>query len=604
MSILAGFDFVTEISNETLIKIIKSQVSIEGVLLNPPFELPLSFDLGSASLIVHDVSLDIEGDDTITLQLAFAASSVTLAAPGGIPAGPSPVRRAVAPLDGIIRINVALSLTDRPQGRRVGGDTSGAVVQLWLSPAADQVVANALAGLPFTPQQFTQAAVASLTEIIRRQPRIETPFGFPVIPTRNGSLSPSVTLTSLTMRCIGHQNRDRQALSLLGNLFVATAGNGNRSLKTQTAIRPGQDFVTSFSAQACHALLLCPSIAAAVSAQSGGAAVQPGDLPSSCGSAAAISLNGVGLTSLVDTYEEGAILLRGQVKQSGPCYSATGSFRARIVLGVGANRRSLTTVSEVEDVDVDVDVDLFCRLVMVGLGAFLENALLSGVEAIVEQFASREAVSLVRDALFSGNGVGAGGPAAGASQTLSAVSVAPEGIAMQGEIDVYVPFVSTSRMVWIEGSITASEMTAAAQGDWITRLPCEPEDKAYQVHRNPAAADLEPQPRVAARHPPTEGDLHHTRIVAGTGPSAGRLFDVDSARGEHRTLAYADCSRRGVYVSATTRDRRRHRHPGCASGLPAPRHVAPDRQCESGGGLLFRTAGGVGPGWLRRAPSR
>lgn len=487
MSILAGFDFMTEVSNATLTKVIKSSVNFNGVLMNPPFELPpVPFAFGSVHLIVRELLVDIEGDDSVTIVLGFAQSSVTLKPPTvpGFPSVGGGTTKTMAPLEGTLSINVALSLRPEPDGtQNVSGDTSTAVVQIVFSRAAETVIASTLAGTPFTPVQFKQAAEDTMTRLVRNQPnqpRIATGLGFRVVPTQDGTVIPSIQLRSLSMRCIGHQDRARQALCLLGNFFVATQNNGNRIQKTETAIEPGQDFATAFSRQVCHELILCPSIARAISAilQRQPALTVP-ELPTSCGTGGPLDVKGIGLRSLNDTYNEGAIFLSGQVEKSGFCYEATGSFEARVILGIGADRRSLTTNVTVDNVDTDVAVDWYCQLALVAVGGYFQLAIVAAVEDIIEEFANSLALVLLNQEL-NDSGLAPPGTLVDATRTLSSVSVTPGGIMMQGRIDIPIPFVDTTKFVAIQGSIISTEITGAIQAEWTTKLPCLPEAKAYQ----------------------------------------------------------------------------------------------------------------------------
>src|SRR5436305_1531809 len=156
MSLFAGFEFVTEISNATLTKLIKGSVSLDGVLLNPPCELTLPFTGGSAYLVIKDLQVDLEGDDSITLSLAFSDSSVRLTS---INLGASQTiigkNIVVAPLDGTVAVNIMLALVKGIKNRQeVSGDTSTAAVRISYSPAAEQVMASVLTGAVITADEL------------------------------------------------------------------------------------------------------------------------------------------------------------------------------------------------------------------------------------------------------------------------------------------------------------------------------------------------------------------------------------------------------------------------------------------------------------------
>jgi hypothetical protein len=121
MTLLAGFDMVTEISNATILKLIKKNMKIGGVSLNPPFELTLPFTGGSGHLIVDDVQLDLTDDDKINLALTFSQTSATLAAP---------ISRVVCPLSGTMTIKADVSLV------AAGGSTRQIAVNMGTATVA------------------------------------------------------------------------------------------------------------------------------------------------------------------------------------------------------------------------------------------------------------------------------------------------------------------------------------------------------------------------------------------------------------------------------------------------------------------------------------
>ncbi len=49
MTLLAGFDLVTEISNETIVKQLKKNLQVGGAPVNPPFELTLPLANGGTT---------------------------------------------------------------------------------------------------------------------------------------------------------------------------------------------------------------------------------------------------------------------------------------------------------------------------------------------------------------------------------------------------------------------------------------------------------------------------------------------------------------------------------------------------------------------------
>src|SRR5205807_8237727 len=78
MSLMAGFDLVLELSNRSLLDLIKSYLRIGAVLVNPPFDVNLPFGNDNAHLVVKDLHLDLNADDTVTLTMDFDSASVTI----------------------------------------------------------------------------------------------------------------------------------------------------------------------------------------------------------------------------------------------------------------------------------------------------------------------------------------------------------------------------------------------------------------------------------------------------------------------------------------------------------------------------------------------
>src|SRR5215218_10837978 len=81
-SITADFDFVAEFSNPMLFNMLQSQVQIAGQPLNPPFEVEIFLFgdglRGNAHMIVDDVTLDLNADDTIALDFVFGSASIDI----------------------------------------------------------------------------------------------------------------------------------------------------------------------------------------------------------------------------------------------------------------------------------------------------------------------------------------------------------------------------------------------------------------------------------------------------------------------------------------------------------------------------------------------
>ena len=96
MSLMAGFDLIVELSNETVLKLIRNTLTFEGQKLEPPFETAFTFAStasGSAHMVFTGVELDLLDNDTLTLTLPFKFGTIMLDAP---------ITRAIGPLSGTL----------------------------------------------------------------------------------------------------------------------------------------------------------------------------------------------------------------------------------------------------------------------------------------------------------------------------------------------------------------------------------------------------------------------------------------------------------------------------------------------------------------------
>lgn len=115
MSLLAGFDFIFEMSNETILKQILTNLSFGNISANPPFEITIpvtggGITGGSAHLVVTGFELDLNADDTVTLTLDFNAGSLQTSAPTNL---------TVCPLDGTIAVRAAFAHRAWRSGRAI-----------------------------------------------------------------------------------------------------------------------------------------------------------------------------------------------------------------------------------------------------------------------------------------------------------------------------------------------------------------------------------------------------------------------------------------------------------------------------------------------------
>jgi hypothetical protein len=162
---MAGFDLLIEVSKETALELIKSNVYLGTTAANPPFEVTLPISSGPLSglahMMVNDMSLVLTGDAGITLTLAFANSSFIFEAPTAITA---------SLLDGTIQVSAILELIDWTQmshKKVLSTDLGKAVVALNFSKAAKARIMAALSGTPVSVATFTSLATSVLTSFVQ-----------------------------------------------------------------------------------------------------------------------------------------------------------------------------------------------------------------------------------------------------------------------------------------------------------------------------------------------------------------------------------------------------------------------------------------------------
>lgn len=465
MSLMAGFDFIAEMSNETIRKLIETNLQIGGITASPPFELTLPLSgsgaSGTAHLVVTDLQLDLNADDTISLVLLFNRASLALTAPMAI---------SLCPLDGTLTMTAPVQLVSTGgSNQQVSVNMGAATVNIQWSTAANQTIANRLNGTPVTPALFNVLATQALTSYAHSIGAPTVPIGFRVVPGTNGSLGQNLQFEKLEVHCIPSHNRGSQALGIFGILLAANHANGNHSLKTSTAITAAHDGVcVSIAPGAFHSLVFCPNIASALS-------TAPGQLPATCGSAGGFDTQGVTLTNLSDSFANGHINLDGAVDKSGFCYDAHGTFHGAITFTVSGT--TLIPHVNMDQPNVSVDIPWYCWLVAgVVLGPL--GLLLAG---IADAVATSIAQSLAGSALngFLGGGIPGVGVSGLSGASFNSAGITTEGLTLQGTAPIFVPAASGVPSLQLSGSVITVDATVLGAGIFHARVWCLPTAKDY-----------------------------------------------------------------------------------------------------------------------------
>jgi hypothetical protein len=485
MSLMADYDFVFELSRNVLLRLIQANGRLKGIPLAPPFEFGLPVAIGTLSsdahFIIRDLSLSlIARTDNIILTLPFEDSSIITNA------------LTLASLAGELSIQAQIQVVDSGVNQRsVALNLQGATGRLLLDPTSRATVAAQLssAALPLTVTAFEAQASTTFTDFVRSQsnPRLQT---FNVVAGRDGTLAPQLQLERLDKVF----NIDDQTLALFGIFLASRHESGNVNLKTQTALRGDEDVAFSMSPQAFRRIVFCPTVTVPilrdrligeigaanpgwtpdqVRAEAGAQArtrVQADPalittmMPSACGSAGSVEQQEITLTSIVDTFVDGGIDIRGTFEKSGKCYEASGDFRQRMAFNiVGATINPILTPNP-PDVNADVDVDFWCKT-----GAMLVGSILFGPLGLILADVSIAAVEHIGELIAEGaakpqpsNPIA---PQGFNSVTFNnPVRISPEGLTLGGQMRLFAPISLFSRRIEINGSVSTLNSRVVSTG--------------------------------------------------------------------------------------------------------------------------------------------
>lgn len=407
MSLLAGFDVVTELSGSAVLDLIKRRLQLGGASINPPSELtlPLSGTVtGTFHAILDDLTLTLDPvTENATLRFLFSNTSVL---------SWNPAFQLVT-LDGAVTVTVPIGLgSPGPAQRALTAEFDAATVALTFSLSAAVKINTGLAGTGITAGQLKTFLEGEITTAITQ---LGTPFlgnGFVVTPGADGSLNPLV-YTTLTRHLVS-ASPTNQAVCLLGNVLLPNAGNGNVQLKTAPAITPGNNTCVSIAPEAFHVLTFCPAMVTELSASSAGA------LPLTCGSAAGFQTEGVTLTSIADHFTAGHINVDGTFMKSGFCYDATGTFHGEITFS--SSGATLTPNLSMGPPDVDVSVPWYCGPaggVAIGVTSLISTAIGNAVAQGIADSYAQDAVDRILGDPLSAQNVGIAGIAFNAAAVSS-----------------------------------------------------------------------------------------------------------------------------------------------------------------------------------------
>ena len=256
MSVLAGFDFVAEASNSTIMRMIKSTVQIGTQSIIPPFELSYSLGVYTIHLIVNDVQLDLIKDDLIKddkIRLTLFFDNTSLIAPQ---------IKSICPLNGTIKMEAPIQLSISETIPHLSFRKDKLLTAIDYSQKSKDLISKQLGDL-ISLDDFIDLGDSLLTGFTQENiQNVEFPLkGITIVPNEDGMIGEKLLqFEKLEVHCIEDADREKQALVFLGVLFLKNHDKANHFEKTSTSIVPGRDVCLSISADVIHNWIMPPVI--------------------------------------------------------------------------------------------------------------------------------------------------------------------------------------------------------------------------------------------------------------------------------------------------------------------------------------------------------
>ena len=256
------------------------------------------------------------------------------------------------------------------------------------------------------------------------------------------------TVLSLEVHTILDEGGVGEALGMFAMLIPGPAGNFRD--RVGTVVTEGNDLAISISPPAFRRIIFCPQLPGILFPMM----PTPPPLPPVCGIAASVSIRGVTLTSISDTFAEGRIEIRGRVTDSGFCFDAVGTFRIDLSFGIAPGGMALAPITGPPDVDVDIDIPFLCWFVSAMIPHALGVIALVFARAIGESTAERLATNALSGTL--GGGVAGVAVPALLPVNLTQVNITSEGLTVNAVIAIQ-PLPQTIRRAQISNCETVKE---------------------------------------------------------------------------------------------------------------------------------------------------
>jgi hypothetical protein len=459
MSLLAGFDFAAELSNAAVLRFMQTVSLPGGLSLAVPFDLTAG-DLTSAGahFLFTDVAIDLlQTGSTSYVQIAmtFADTQIT------VPQGSGTVSFANAA--GTLTFQLPL-LFVTPTGASSPATLTarfGAIAQHTLS----LVFSNPSAFQPPLPAGVEPMNVANLVALVGILPQLHAVgdiglgVSFPIVAagSGDGSLSPNLSFLDVHVVHVPNSDRTQQALVVLGTLVSESVGQGVPAQKTTTAITAGHDFAISLSPAAFKKLLFCPAVAT----QFAGGNVA--SLPTSCGGASSLSIQGLDVTSIAATF--GATGVSVDVAGSHTAAEYVADLTVHGQMAFAAQGSSVNATVHFDDPVINITVAWWDVVgsILTGLIWGVVSLIVDGVNGDLSGSTSQLADVLVSTLLP---------PLPGLTLDLDTASATAEGLTLEGTIPYTAP---EAVMPWLElsGSVlTHLPRAVASSGQFSTTSGC------------------------------------------------------------------------------------------------------------------------------------
>lgn len=514
MSLTGGYDVVIEISEETFRRMIISEGKISGVPLVPEFELPpIAGAQHNAHIIIKDIHVDLQPSTNLTLmtlRLDFHRSTISFSG------------RDITHLAGTITlINVPLDLDNiqsastwslRALHIRLSNPRDG--VSISFDAASLKRIREGISGL-ISESEFLNQLNSNLSSYLKTAIKADPKFpsnGYLVQPEVDGVLvNPNPSAKGFLFEQLDKVFCRQESVGLFGGLLVKNHRHNNEDPHTwvPTAFEPDQDLAISISAEVFRRDIFCPSVVKSLQTPQldnidttlliGYAQVV---MPTCCGAQSSIPMikdgEKINFVRVCDSFADGHINVEMDFNSSGFCYTATGEFRAQMVLDVQEGR--IVSTFRQSRLTMKVSVDFWCNAA-VAFVTYVAPALGGAIIAIIRAVLPSETQKAAEEAAQALSSTPLGSASLGSTgMTPVDVRIEPEGLKILGRMDLRIPKPKTPGFR-LEGS-TVPNGPKVPIGAGVYQFPgtiwCSPDEFEFVAYQQPMKAMFTAVPTLLA----------------------------------------------------------------------------------------------------------